>query len=241
MHSAGMDRGEQPMPEGRNGNRLKGLIDRTRSVGNKRRSIRWAVGMVALSPRRKVMTAAVVLSIAGFLALVALPARESNAHPTNTGGNCSNCHPSTTLHFLSITGLPNTTYAPGTAYTIIIHVIDTNGATGENSFDFIVSSGTVSSSDPNVGVLAGNLEAHALVYTISTWTLTWTAPSSGSPQINTWAVWGGGQLSSSPYNHDTRTLSATAIPEFPTLVVPVLGAVGVVVVVARLTKKRAED
>ena len=200
-----------------------------------------AIGMASVSPRKKMLTVVTVLSIAGLLALVALPARDSTAHPSNTGGNCSNCHPSTTLHFMTITGLPNTTYTPGAVYTITIHVIDTNGATGENSFDFIVSAGTVSSSDPNVGVLAGNLEAHALVYTITSWTLTWTAPSSGSPLINTWSIWGGGSLQTSPYNHDTRTLSGTAIPEFPAVIVPVLGFAALVVVIARRSKRKAEN
>ncbi len=239
MHSPGMDIGEGFMTEGRNGLGPKGIIDRTGKAGVAGRR-GWAIGTSGISQRKKILTAVTVLSIAGILALVALPARDSSAHPSNTGGNCSNCHPSTTTRFMTITGLPNTTYTPSTAYPITIHITDTNGATGKNSFDFIVSAGTVSSSDPNVGVITGNLEAHALVYTVTTWTLTWTSPSSGSPVINTWTVWGGGQLSSSPYNHDVRTLSTTAIPEFGELIVPVLGAAGVVVVMVSLSKRKAE-
>lgn len=137
-----------------------------------------------------------------------------------------------------ISGLPNASYEPGNAYTITISIIDVNGATGSNSFDFIVTAGTVSSSDPNVLIVSGNQEAHAGVYTVTSWTVVWTAPSSGSAQIDTWTVWGGGSRTSSPWNHDLRSLNQTGIPEFPTILIPAIGAVGAVVVLARVTKKR---
>jgi hypothetical protein len=181
-----------------------------------------------------------VIGVAAVLALVLAPAQRSTAHPDNTlsGGPCSDCHPSTTSTFLTITNLPTTTYTPSAVYTITITIADANGATGQNSFDFSVSAGTLSSTDPNVQVLANNTEAHAAVYTVSSWTLVWTAPASGSVQVETWGVYGGGSRSTSPWNHDLRTLSGTAIPEFPALLLPIIGVLATIVVAAKVSPRR---
>lgn len=180
-----------------------------------------------------------VIGLAAVLALVLVPAEQSTAHPDNTlsGGPCSDCHPSTASTFMTISNLPASTYTPGADYTITIAITDSNGATGQNSFDFAVSAGTLSSSDSNVLVLGNSTEAHAGVYAVTSWTLVWTAPASGSVQVETWGIYGGGSRSTSPWNHDLRTLSSTAIPEFPMIVLPIVGVLATIVVAARISRK----
>lgn len=186
--------------------------------------------------RRKLAVFLTIIASAGMLALVLVPANESTAHAGNTGGGCDSCHPTTGTTFLTVTGLPASLYVPGNAYTVTISIADTNGATGRNSIDFIVSAGTVTSSDPNV-VVASSTEAVASIYTVSAWTLTWTAPTSGQATIDVWGVFGGGSRITSPWNHQTSALNPSAIPEFSTVVVPLVGILGVVLVVTRVSKK----
>lgn len=186
--------------------------------------------------RRKLVVLLTIMASAGMIALILVPANESTAHAGNTGGACDSCHPTTATTFLTVTGLPASLYVPGQAYTVTISIADTNGATGRNSIDFIVSAGTVTSSDPNVNV-ASSTEAVSSVYTVSTWTLTWTAPLSGQGTIDVWGVFGGGSRNTSPWNHHTSTLNPSAIPEFSTVVVPLVGILGVVILVTRVSKK----
>jgi hypothetical protein len=181
------------------------------------------------------------IGVIALLAIVLIPAQRGSAHSTNTlvDGPCSDCHPTPTSTFLTISNLPASTYIPGGVYTITISIADTNGV-GTNAFDLTVSAGTLSSTDPNVEVLGNSTEAHTLVDTVSSWTVVWTAPSSGDVKVETWAVYGGGSKITSPWNTDLRTLSDTAIPEFPTLLVPVIGIAGVLFVVSRIPKKGSQ-
>jgi hypothetical protein len=188
--------------------------------------------------RRSFAALSAIVASLGVIALILAPTGHTTAHPGNTGGNCGNCHPAPTSTFETIAGLPAGTYSPGQAYSVTVSVADTNGATGENSFDFIVSAGTVTSSDPNVKIVSAK-EAAATVYTVSSWTLTWTAPTTGSVSVDGWAVFGGGQLQNSPYNHLTYTLDPVAIPEFTMLLVPVVGMVGAIFVATRVAKKKS--
>lgn len=190
--------------------------------------------------RKSTLAVMATIGVIAVLTIVLVPALKGNAHSYNTlsDGACSNCHPDPTSTFLSISNLPTSTYTPGLAYTITISIADTNGV-GRNAFDFTVSAGTLSSTDSNVAVLGNSTEAHtsATGDTVSSWTLTWTAPSSGSVKLETWAVYGFGSKSTSPWNHDVRTLGTTGIPEFPTILLPVIGLVGLLVAVSRVSKR----
>jgi hypothetical protein len=75
--------------------------------------------------------------------------------------------------------------------------------------------------------------------TVDTWTVDWTAPSSGAVTIHVWAVSATDTEtgSSAPYDDLIIDIDTTAIPEFTTLLLPVLGLVGVVVVLAKISKK----
>jgi hypothetical protein len=192
--------------------------------------------------RKGIKAVMAAIGAIAVLTVVLVPALKGSAHSSNTlaDGPCSDCHPAPTSTFLSFSNMPTSTYTPGLTYTITINIADANGATGGNAFDITVSAGTLASSDPNVEVLGNSTEAHTLVDTVASWTVKWTAPSSGSVKIETWAVYGEGQKSNSHWNQDVRTLSTTAIPEFPTLLLPVIGIAGVLLVVSRNSKKGAQ-
>lgn len=194
------------------------------------------------SGRKGALAVLAGIGVIALLAVVMIPTQQSSAHSENTLslGACSDCHPSTTANFLTISNLPLSTYTPSQAYTLTISVANANGLAGRNAFDLTVSAGTLSSTDPNVEVLGNSTEAHTLVDTVSSWTVVWTAPLSGSVKIETWGVDGGGTKTSSQWNQDVRTLSTTAIPEFTTLLLPVVGIAGVLLVVSRISKKGAQ-
>ena len=143
---------------------------------------------------------------------------------------------------LSVTGL-EPTYSPGATYTITIHVNDANGASLENGFLLTLSGGgTLLNPDANVEVndpAAVASTADTRPMTVDTWTVDWTAPSSGAVTIHVWAVSANdvdtGQAA--PFDEQIITIDSTAIPEFTTLLLPILGLVGVVVVLAKISKK----
>jgi hypothetical protein len=148
---------------------------------------------------------------------------------------------------MTVTGLPAGTYVPSQQYTVTVTITDTNsGSTGENSFDLLATAGSITESDPNVEVntpTSGySAEASAddtvASMTATTFTLVWTAPASGSVTIEVWAVMGDGAGGTADI-WDHETYSYTAIPEFPTLLVPVLGAVGALVLASRLSSKKS--
>jgi hypothetical protein len=142
---------------------------------------------------------------------------------------------------LSVTGLP-ATYTSGATYEITIHVNDVNGVSGENGFYMNLSGGgTFLNPGPNAEVNTATTASTADTrpMTVDTWTVNWTAPSSGSVTIHVWAVSANdvdtGQAA--PFDEQIITLDSTAIPEFTTLLVPILGLVGVVFVLAKISKK----
>ena len=220
----------------------KGMTCSIGRTGSTRRyaAVETKVPRTARRPTGRKGTLAVLAAIGviAVLAVVMVPIERSSAHSDNTisGGACSDCHPPLTSSFLTFADLPTTSYTPGGVYTITISITDTNGV-GRNAFDLTVSAGTLSSPDPNVEVLGNNTEAHTFVDSVSSWTVVWTAPMSGDVIVETWGVYGGGSKITSPWERDVRTLSSTAIPEFPALLLPILGLVGVVVVLAKISKK----
>ena len=199
------------------------------------------------SRRGKSAAVAVTLGAIALLAFALIPASDSTiATPTREGGNCSNCHPLRTTAFLSTSGMPVGSYTPGLEYTLTITLADTNGATGENSFDLILSAGggTLTTTDPNAEINSAT-EASAndgvSPMSVSQWTVQWTAPSSGTVTINVWSVMDetGATGINAPYDHTTTTLSAgAAIPEFPTVLIPVVG-IGLAVVVAMVSTRKS--
>jgi hypothetical protein len=216
-----------------------GMIGRTGSTRRYAR-VQTKVPKTARGPsgRKGILAVLAAIGVIAVLAVVMVPIEMSSAHSDNTisGGACSNCHPTLTTSFLTFENLPTSSYTPGGVYTITISITDTNGV-GRNAFDLTVSAGTLSSTDSNVEVLGNNTEAHTLEDSVSSWTVVWTAPMSGDVIVETWGVYGGGSRSTSPWEQDVRILSTTAIPEFPALLLPVLGLVGVVVVLAKISKK----
>jgi len=147
---------------------------------------------------------------------------------------------------MTVTGLPSGTYVPGQQYTLTISIVDTTPGTGYNSFDLLVTAGTLATTDPNAETntpTAGyNAEASAndLVtpMTATTWTVVWTAPLSGSAGVEIWAVMGDG-LTGTLDIWDHESYSYSAIPEFPTLLIPVVGAVGALVLASRVSKRKS--
>jgi hypothetical protein len=66
----------------------------------------------------------------------------------------------------------------------------------------------------------------------SSWQVVWKAPASGDVTFNVTAVSAndGASGGDSPKDSDQVTISATAIPEFSALLVPMLAVVGLIVV-----------
>jgi phosphotransferase system glucose/maltose/N-acetylglucosamine-specific IIC component len=131
------------------------------------------------------------------------------------------------------------------AYTVIVTLADPNGATGENSFDLILSAagGTLTTTDPNAEINSAT-EASASdsvsPMSASQWTVQWTAPTSGTVTIDVWAVMDQTGATGIKAKYDLRTSTLTAgpaIPEFPALLIPVVGIGLAVVVAAKATRK----
>ena len=199
------------------------------------------------SQRGKIAALVVILGAVVLLTVALVPASDTTlATPTREGGNCSNCHPFRTTTFLSTSGLPVGSYTPGHVYTGTVTLADANGATGENSFDFILSAGggTLATTDLNAEInSATEASANDGVSPMSTsqWTVQWTAPASGTVTINLWSVMDetGATGINAPYDHTTTTLTAgAAIPEFPTILIPVVG-IGFAVVIAIMITRRS--
>jgi len=197
------------------------------------------------SPRWFIAGAAVTGIVLALIALLAIPWAGTYAFPGRTGGGCNvvGCHtnPGT---FLTVTGFP-TTYVPSQEYTITVSVVDPNGWANDNSFDMILATGGgtvvgVSQYVKNVSALevATNQAFNA---SVAQWTVKWTAPASGTVTVDTWAVTGtgGSGAAAQPYDHITTTMNSTAIPEFSGLLVPIIGMMGLLVLVFGRKKRRA--
>ncbi|MBU1914550.1 MAG: hypothetical protein KJ563_05085 [Candidatus Thermoplasmatota archaeon] len=198
----------------------------------------------AAAPTTSRKRVASLLALVGTIVLLAValaPASISTAQPSREV-DCTPCHDVQSVGMLSVSGLP-ATYTPGATYTIFINVTDVNGASEENGFLLTLSGGgTLLNPGPNVEVnnpaaIASTADTRPM--TVDTWTVDWTAPSSGAVTIHVWAVsttdteTGAG----APYDDQIINIDSTLIPEFTTLMLPVLGLVGVVVVLAKISKK----
>lgn len=229
------------------GNETSSLTSRTGMTDSGRRPLRrMAKAAAGPKARSKVTPLIVVVGAIALLAVVLIPASNSTvAYPDREGG-CG-CHPYTTTSFLTVSGLPSGSYTPGLAYTITVTVADSEPAIGENSFSIrLVTStwvgGTLTTTDPNVEINTDqNASANDLVspMSVSQWTAVWTAPTSGTVEINITAVMNQTAIvGTPPYDRITTTLTdGSAIPEFPAMLIPVVGIGLAVVIAARVTRK----
>jgi len=185
--------------------------------------------------------------VAGIVAFALIPSQHGSARPTFTGGDCSDtyggCHDGgQVVSMMTITGLPAGSFVPGQPYSIKVTITDTNGAaTGQNAFDLLINAGTLASSDPNVEIVSSTSEAKANtgvdLKLATTFNVTWTAPLTSSADIVIWGVMGDGAGSTHDI-WDREAYSYNAVPEFPVLLLPIVG-IGIAVVLAmRLSKKK---
>ena len=203
-------------------------------------------GATTAKRRRLVPLMMVGLAVA-VIAIALVPAQQGAARPTFTGGACSStysgCHDGAqTPSMMTVTGLPGGTYIPGQPYDIKITITDTNGAaTGENAFDLLVNSGSLSSTDPNVEIVNPASEAKANtgvdLRLATTFNVTWTAPLSGTATFEIWAVMGDGAGSAHDI-WDRETYSFGTVPEFPMILIPIVGVGLAVILALRLSKKK---
>lgn len=192
--------------------------------------------------RRKLASALLAIGLIALLAVALVPVDKSSAFPTREGGGCDGCHTGAqTPAMLTVTGLPVGTYTPSLQYTIVITIDDTSVGTGQNNFDIIASAGSFSTTDLNAEVNAPTTGAEASAsdgvspMTATSWTVVWTAPSSGSVQIDVWAVMGDGAVGTLDiWDHKSSTYNA--IPEFSLVLIPVIGVVSIVILVSRIRK-----
>ena len=192
-------------------------------------------------PRRLVLSLVLIAGISTLLAILIGPSAPSTAHAGNTGGSCDSCHASAAT-FMTVTGFP-ATYTPGQSYSITVTITDGNGwPTGENSFDMIVSGGTVKGVNQWVKNVTTTEVAtnDAFNSTARTWTVNWTAPASGTITVDTWGVYGSGAGWRDPYQHLTTTVNASEMPEFTTLIVPIAGILATLFVVRARRARRKE-
>lgn len=203
---------------------------------------------VAVSRRKRLTSLLLIGSVAAIIGFALIPAQKTDARPTFTGGNCSSISPYTGCHsgaqtpsMMTISGLPTGSYVPGQIYTIKVTITDTNGAsTGQNAFDMLVTDGTLSTTDPNVLIVDPATEAKANtgvdLKLATTFNVTWTAPLTGSPSFEIWAVMGDG-ASGTLDIWDREAYSYSAVPEFPAILLPIIG-IGCAVVLASVLSKR---
>ncbi len=198
------------------------------------------------SLRRKFTGLAVIMGAIALLAVALVPASNSTDATPDQEGGCG-CHSYRTIAFLTVNGLPTGTYTPGLQYSVDVIVADPNGLTGENAFSFRITSpavggGTLATTDPNVEIntaIQASANDSVTPMTATQWTVLWTAPASGSVTINITAVMNQTSiLGTPPYDRYTVTLTEdAAIPEFPALLIPVVGIGLAVVVAAKVTRK----
>jgi len=228
------------------GNETSSLTSKTGMTASERIFLRRMAKAAGPKARSKVTPLIVVVGAIALLAVVLVPASNSTvAYPDREGG-CG-CHPYRTTSFLTVGGLPDGSYTPGSPYTITVTLADSEPTVGENSFSIrLVSStwvgGTLSTTDPNVEINAdGNASANDVVVpmSVSQWTVLWTAPASGTVEINITAVMNQTAIvGTPPYDRITTTLTdGSAIPEFPAMLIPVVGIGLAVVIAAKVTRK----
>jgi hypothetical protein len=192
--------------------------------------------------RRRMASALLAIGVITLLAVALVPADKSSAYPDREGTNCGSggsCHKGAqTPAMLSVSGLPSGSYTPSQPYTLIITITDTNDVTGENNFVLIATAGVFTTTDANAEINSLTIASASdsvSPMTVASWTVVWTAPSSGSAQIDVWAVMGDGAGGSVDI-WDTESYTYTAIPEFPLVLIPVIGIAAVVILVSRTRK-----
>lgn len=201
----------------------------------------------AAAPRKwKLASLLAIGAMAVIIGLAFLPTQQTAARQFFEGGGCSDtysgCHDGAqTASMMTVTGLPAGDYVPGQLYSVRITITDSNGATGYNSFDIIINAGTLSTSDPEVEINSASGEASAndgADLTLATvFDVGWTAPLSGSATIEIWGVMGDGAGSTHDI-WDREVYAYSAIPEFPMILVPIVGIGCAVILASRLTKKK---
>jgi hypothetical protein len=100
-----------------------------------------------------------------------------------TGCTCHDANPDASV-IITVTGFP-VEYTPSTTYPVTITV--SGGAAGvEGGFNLEVSAGTLSTSDTNVNINAPQDQATQSNDLVRSWTISWTAPSTGTGTVNVW-------------------------------------------------------
>ena len=219
------------------------VLKASRTRSNHAESVKHSV----VSRKRGYTSLLLIGAFAAIIAFALLPAEQSAAKPTFTGGACSDtysgCHDGVqTVSMMTITGMPTGSYIPGQPYSIKITIADTNGVdTGQNAFDLIINAGALSSTDANVEIVNPSIEAKANtaidLKRATTFNVTWTAPLSGSVNIEVWAVMGDGAGSTHDI-WDREAFSYSTVPEFPAILIPIIGISCAVILASRLSKKK---
>lgn len=228
------------------GSETSGLTSRTGMTDSGRRSLRRMANAAAGQKARSKVTLIVVVGAIALLAVVLVPASNTTVAFPDREGGCG-CHTYRTTSFLTVGGLPSGTYTPGWAYTITVTVADSEPAIGENSFSIRLvtptwAGGVLTTGDPNVEINTDqNASANDFVSPMmaTEWTAVWTAPASGTVEINITAVMNQTAIAGTPpYDRITTTLTdGSAIPEFPAMLIPVVGIGLAVVIAARVTRR----
>jgi hypothetical protein len=204
----------------------------------------------AMRSRRRAVSVVAMIAFTGLALLILLPADETSARPNREGGSCGapdGCHSGAqTPTMMTVTGLPAGSYVPGQQYTITITLTDPDTGTGENAFDLLVTAGSLSTTDSNAEVQTTPTSGYTAEASsndavtpmrATSWTVVWTAPLSGSATVEVWSVLGDGAPGTLDiWDHETSNY--TAIPEFPTLLLPVVAVVCALVLASRMTKRK---
>lgn len=154
-----------------------------------------------------------------------------------TGGGCDVCHIGPTVEsIITVSGIP-ALFTPSQTYTLTITMVDAFTG-GSNSFDMDVDVGTLSSSDPNVNIKSATEAASKGDYTVTSWTVDWTAPASGSSvTFDTWGV-NGDDLTTRMDPVDNDIDSSVVIPEFSTILIPIVSILGLITAMSIYRRKR---
>jgi len=196
-----------------------------------------------MSARTKKSLIALMLSgvlVTGLSLMVLMPSG-SDAMPGWDMGStpCSGCHDGGDNDaIMTVSGIP-AQYNPSQAYVITIDISDPNGAgVGENSIVINVTTGTFTTSDVNLSLVSSTEAASTNDYDVTQWTLTWTAPTSGDVTFEAWGVAGdGGSGTNEETDNDIHT--STLIPEFPTLMIPILSTIGIILLLGILRGRKS--
>ncbi len=189
-------------------------------------------------PKRAAVAVGTIVMIV-LLAVLLTPADTSTAAPSRE--QACTCHDVGAETVLTVSGVP-TEYTPGATYTITITVDDTNGPTaGENGFYLTITGGTLSnpSTDAEINDPAASAStADDRPMQTASWTVDWTAPDSGGVTIDVWGVSATDTATGSKAPADQDTFGLALIPEFPALLLPIVGVVGTILLVS-MARKRA--